>query len=138
MSETCSKSAIRIMLPDLQTKSIEEQLEWFENRFGKCRYVDKIEGKITGFYEREFESIPKDIEIVRDNKDRFAIDIILEKVPEYDAKGMNLSLSQIRKIANKTIKKYKIDNIKKTEDIRIVSYIWYDGCDEPYVRGLDK
>lgn len=141
MSENYIKHAIRIILKELKNKTIKEQLEWFEERFGRCKWVNIAADEIECFDYNDFKNKPENIEIVKDDRGNYGIDIIIQRCPDYKDEGMNLDIDDIISKTNEVIKKYNIKKgfsmVNMAFDVRIVSYTWYTGSDEPCVYGLE-
>lgn len=130
MSETYTKHAIRIIIPELKNSSVDEQYQYFRKIFGEAKYVYEDDGLVDYFhYEND------NFQVVGDNKGNVGIDIILERKPEYDVEPMILSLTEIQDKVSVFTSEYNFE-IENTSNIYVVSYNWYTGVDEPYVYSL--
>lgn len=119
-----SKLVFRCELPELYGMSYEEVLPYFTERIGNPSYIDENDGVINYF---EYEG---NLQPVYDyDNNVWGIDYIAGQVDEnkHDDLRISLSVHEIEMIFAELFGCFSINE----DDVRLVSYSWYNGADEP-------
>lgn len=132
MSYNESKMVLRGEIPHLKGKSRGEAFEYFQNILGEPDILDDWDGEVEYFnYEPEnHKFVPVQENTGRSTDDnRWGVDYIIGYNNGYgEERGKdNVSLEELNKIVDEMTKKFEID----PKSIRIFSYSWYNGTDEP-------
>jgi hypothetical protein len=126
MSCNITKIVLRAEFPHLQGKSRNEVYPFYLDILGEPSDIDEYDGKVDYFeYEGKYQPVHD-----YDN-DRWGIDLILHHESDYktyiEMNSNGLTLDEFNKLANSMSQAFCVDKYK----IRIISYSWYSGADEP-------
>ena len=132
MSYNETKSVLRAEIPQLKGKSRTEALEYFRQILGEPDDVDIWDGEVDFFEyeEKNHTYIPvEEYSYGKTDDDRWGGDLILAYSNDYGVEegDMNYSLEELSVLADKMARKFNIN----PKNIRLLSYTWYNGSDEP-------
>lgn len=119
-----SKLVFRCELPELHGMSHGEVLPYFAERMGDPSYIAENDGVINYF---EYEG---NLQPVYDyDNNIWGIDYIAGQVNEneYEDLYISLSMGEIEMIFAELYGLFGVNE----DDVRLVSYSWYNGADEP-------
>lgn len=92
---------------------------------------NRWDGKVDFFEysEKKHDYIPvEELSYGKTDNDRWGVDYIIAYGSDYDHIGdVNYSLKEISEFAKKLADKFNVD----INSIRLLSYTWYNGADEP-------
>jgi hypothetical protein len=126
MSCNESKTVLRAEFPRLKGKSRNEAYPFYVKFLGEPIEVEEWNGEVDYFrYDGEYQPVYD-----YDSK-RWGIDLVLHHESDYNTyiemKTNGLTLDEFNKLANEMSLKFEVDKYK----IRLISYSWYNGSDEP-------
>jgi hypothetical protein len=126
MSCNETKTVLRAEFPRLKGKSINEVYPLYVQFLGEANEVEEWKGKVDYFrYEGKFQPVHD-----YDSK-RWGIDLVLHHESDYNTyiemETNGLTLDEFNKLANEMSLKFEVDKYR----IRLISYTWYNGSDEP-------
>lgn len=122
------KTVLRAEFPELEGKSRTEVYPFYKDIIGEADELEDYDGEVEYFsYEGKYQPVH------RYEKDRWGIDHVLHHESDYktyiELKTNGVSLSEFEEMASKMSVKFGVDKSK----IRLISYSWYNGSDEPIV-----
>lgn len=121
-----SKIVLRAELPELKGKNRTEVFPIYKELLGEPETLDEFDGEIEYFqYAGKYQA-------VQDYKEnRWGIDLVLHHESNYrtyiEMETNGLSLEEFERLATEMAEKFNVDKKK----IRLMSYSWYNGVDEP-------
>lgn len=129
-----SKMTLRVEIESLKGNTYEEAYPYFKAFLGEADDVDEWEGKVEYFsYDKSDNLI---VPVLQHKDKRWGIDYILDY--HYDGRSKvgkeSYTLLEIDIIASKLSKTFSVNK----DDIRLVSYEWYNGGDEPVSFGYKE
>jgi len=125
MSQEEAKSAIRLYLPELDGQNWNDVYPYFQQRLGDAEDVDEIDGVVDWFCYTQKSG--EYYQVLEANKNRWVVDLVLDRCYLSEWDGLNMSLSTLH------LKALYFSDIfcKLPQDCKIVAYSWYNGVDEP-------
>lgn len=128
------KTVLRADIPTLKGKNQNEALDYFRTKLGEPEELDDYEGEILYF---EYDILKHPFVPVKEHahgkslreNDRWGVDRVLSYGNDYDKTigSVNHTLQELNEFANELQQKFDID----PSSIRLLSYKWYNGSDEP-------
>jgi hypothetical protein len=121
------KTVLRAEIPSLQGANKNTAYEYFKNILGEAPDVEDYDGEIEWFeYDGELQPIHD-----WDTK-KWGIDLILKHTSDYKVKVKNdykngVTLTEFKELADRLVQKFGVNE----NQIRLISYDWYNGGDEP-------
>lgn len=126
MSCNESKIVLRAEFPQLKGKNRTEVFPFYKDILGEPSELEEYEGEIQ-YFEYEGKFLPA----YDFNKKRWGIDLVLHHQSDYKTfikhKSNGLSLGEFEALANSMSQLFGVDKSK----VRLISYTWYNGVDEP-------
>ena len=123
-----SKTVLRAEFPELEGKTITEVYPFYKSILGEADELEDYDGEVEYFsYKGQYKPA------YRYENAKWGIDRILHHESDYktyiEMKENGLSLSEFEDMANEMSVKFGVDKLK----VRLISYSWYNGGDEPIV-----
>lgn len=136
MSCNESKTVLRAEIPSLRGKDRGEVYKYFKPIIGEADDVDEFEGIIDYFHydERNHDFVPVfEMSYGRGRDDKVGVDYILKYENDYGFRRgkVNHSIGELKKLSEMVGEKFNVS----PDTVRIVSYTWYNGSDEPIIFG---
>lgn len=126
MSCNESKTVLRAEFPRLKGKSANEVYPFYKKLLGEPSDIDEWRGEVDWFeYEGKYQPV-HDYE-----NDRWGIDLILRHESDYETyiemESNGFTLDEFHKLAHEMSLRFEVDKYR----IKLMSYTWYNGADEP-------
>lgn len=128
MSNNETKVGFRVHIESLCDKDYNDAFTYFLPILGKPEDLDEYKGKVEYFrYTGKYQAVKEYTHNMKD-KIRWFVDYLVSESDGSDGgEYVLLSISQIQNIVSELIAKFGVSE----KDIKLFSYTWYNGCDEP-------
>jgi len=126
MSENVTNFSIRAHIPELDSYSAKEALNFFRKRLGEPDDVDEYKGEVDYFnYDYAKHDL---VPVYSSDENKWGIEHIFVKTFPYDIDTIQISISDLEKWDQKIRDKFPHVNIGP---LLVCSYTYYNGTDEP-------
>lgn len=125
---------LRAEFPELKGKTKTEVFPIYKNLLGEPDEVDEYDGEVDYFrYDNDKKYRPA----YQYKGKRWGIDLTLHHESDYktyvELKTNGISLGEFETLAEEMAQKFGVDK----SQIRLISYTWYNGVDEPVFFGKE-